>query len=224
MISFINKGISKSINKNIYKISIILFLLGIIIYLVFNHYHKSQEQTELFIDVTPNPTSTVVSEFVKRSSKNTPIVMSTPAPYTNQDLLEKQSESVTGVDSLSDSHSSINDLTVNEYDVKNTLNPMMTSTMTTLPPVIFNVNDVKNTTSPTNNNLEETVTTALLPSGTPIPTLHSTEMPTSVPTTNFSMPFDTSKITSNYSGMDLNQGPFFGVTQQNFNLNASGDL
>jgi hypothetical protein len=224
MVSFINKGIGKSIYKNIYKISIILFLLGIIMYLVFNHYHKSQEQTELFIDVTPNPTSNVVSEFVKRSPKNTHIVMPTPTPYTNQDLLEKQTESVTGVDSLSDLHSSVNDLTVNEYDVKNTLNPMMTSTMTTLSPVIFNINDVINTTSPTNNSLDETIATALLPSGTPMPTIHSNEMPTSVPTNNFSMPFDTSKITSNYSGMDLNQGPFFGVTQQNFNLNASGDL
>jgi hypothetical protein len=224
MISFINKGIDKSINKNIYKISIILFLLGIIIYLVFNHYHKSQEQTELFIDIAPNPTSNVVSEFVQNSPKNTPIVIPTPTPYKNQDLLGDQTESVMGVDSLSDLHSYVNDLTVNEYDVKNTLNPMMTSTMTTLPPVIFNVNDVKNTTSPTNNNLDETITKALLPSETPMPTLHSTEMPTSVPTNNFSMPFDTSKITSNYSGMDRNQGPFFGVTQQNFNLNASGDL
>ncbi len=191
----------------------------VIIYLVYKNYnyHTNQNKLESFIDLTPNPTPTIVSEFVKHPPQNTPSV------DTKKDLIKIDDDNITGLDRLSDSHVSINDINVdNEYDVKNTINPMMTSTMTTLPPVVFNDNQV--TPSPSINPLGRTIETALLPSGTPIPTLNSNGIPTSVPTNNFSMPFDTSKITSNYSGMDLNQGPFFGVTQQNFNLNSSGDL
>ena len=61
-----------------------------------------------------------------------------------------------------------------------------------------------------------TIDTALLPTGTPTPTLSSTQIATAVPTNNFSMPFDTSKHTVNYSGMDQNPGYLFGVTNQTF--------
>ena len=177
----------------------IICLIIIILYLVYKNYN---EKRELFEPVTPQPTQQ------GKDHDNLELhVQPTIQPTTQPTLLGD----ISGLDTMSSKYEMLENRTVsNKYDVQNTINPMDTYTMTTIPPVIFN------NSTPTPINHQNTIDTALLPLGTPVPTLSTKEIPTAVPTNNFSMPFDTSKHTINYSGMDQNPGYLFGITQQTF--------
>jgi hypothetical protein len=200
--------------KNPIALAIVVIFICIIMYVIYNKKYE-------FFDskLTPTPVSTDIPQ---QTTNPTTIPTNIPQQTTNPTMEPKKTPEIPigfSQDSLGfNDYESIDSINSNLYDVQHTINPTMTSTMTTLPPVIFN--DIKPSPNP-----DKTIQSALLPAQTPFPTLSTiTNIPTNVPTNNFSMPFDTSLHTSEYNGMDKNQGYLFGVTQKNFGLHVSGDL
>ena len=195
-------------SKKIIAFTIVVLFICVIMYVIYNkkyEFFDSQPSPSPSPNETsnPNPTQTIKAMIVPTKTPEIPVGFSQDSENSLQ-------------------HELVDNIKSNLYDVQNTINPTMTATMTPIPPVIFN--DIKKS-STSNDMVDKTIQSALLPAPTPFPTLTTmTNIPTSVPTNNFSMPFDTSLHTSQYTAMDHNQGYRFGVTQKNFGLDASGDL